>query len=367
MTTAISVLLESAGAGHADPQKVKERCSSLKTALEAYETAAKSLDDARLTLRTALLAVWELIGDETLKAPEPPPAPKSDPDIAALLEHAATVGNENAVAVRPPASSPRPVMSEVRPEDVRGAERVVAEINALAQTDLSKEHELRLGHLLQALTAEARLYTTRLPQYHVAHRACVGAFRTIANIKEDRGVTIFLKGLSRDARGDWASIAAQSRRLVERFDMDANAAQPDVPKSTPKPKRKESEIIVDAPKLSAEPRFPRLIRASKEGEIMLIGGLRIQEKVEYVRDLGIDCEWYEIQKDAPRSVQAIGAKIDSRKASAVIILEHFMSHSTFQTLKARCNATGTPYAHAGKAGTGAIDLALMALEMRIPN
>jgi hypothetical protein len=435
-------LLESAVAASVETEgsRVKASCARLKTVLGVYEDVSLKFTQRRIVekmfaaigapippgesvteqemqtctndLRDALQSVWSLVSDSpllpmnghandvsrsavTMPAPStmtPPsllqpvsPAIVQSPydpnDIDAVLAHAVRAGTPAPASSR--VQVVRPAPPPPAKEDLDEAQRVLDEIDTLSKTDTQKIPPAKLALVLQALTAEARVLLGRLPDYHPAARRLVHSFRTISDIKDSRGVSAFINGLSRTSSGNWARIASLSRKQAAEFDAQpfkfdpepAPAASPEpveaAPESAPAPvseaapKSKKKDVKSEPKPLDIK--YPRLAAISQEAEVMLVGGLRIVEKVEWLASLGIKAEWYEIQKDNPRAAQSICQKIANRKAGAVIILDYFMSHSTSNVLKSACAAAKVQHTVADKGGKGALDLALKAIELRLNN
>lgn len=261
------------------------------------------------------------------------------------------------VIPRPPIPLP-PV--ETNADDVEHAKRLLKEIDELRREDLRKHNAIRLRPLLQAMAAEARMLVERLPEHDPHHRNLIERFHTIVQMKSDAGVADFILGLASNAKGDWAAIARENRRTVSHFDVDVAEA---IAKASTKPVKVEATDEPEALK-----KYPRLVQYTKEhGPLLLIGGLKIDSRIDQVsRDFGFVCEWVEIPKSSPRIVGSTTARIASGKIGVVVILEHFMGHPVCKALMKACQASNVTYATAGKGGKGALDLAFMVLEGKLP-
>ena len=58
-------------------------------------------------------------------------------------------------------------------------------------------------------------------------------------------------------------------------------------------------------------------------------------------------------------------RVSSGKMPALILLDHFLSSTATKMILKACDAARVPYVTAGRGGTGAVELALMALEGRL--
>lgn len=383
---AIYDLLESAVAKSAekDAELVRDRFDRLRRALDVYEKTSKENSQRRAIekmlsaiaipvpetslasdavhqaseteLKEALRAVLDsLAEDPVVKVEAPAPSVVKPPP---LNGHAQVVLDasekeidevlEKAVRVAPP----------VAPELIVSANRLLADIKAMAASDLEKLPEGRVTAQLQLFAAQGREILTKLPRSNPLFDSILNSFRTILDMKDRRGITGYISGLSRGATGNWARIAAVARKQVEQYDQVTTAPPSSKRKEKPVKEKPPIENPTDLP-------YPYIARMSQTTEIMLVGGLRIPERVELLKSQGINCEWYEIQKDNPRAAQSVVQRIQNKKAGAVVILQYFMSHSTFESLKAVCNAVKMPFALADKGGKGALDLALRSLELKL--
>jgi hypothetical protein len=355
-------------------QPTAETFLRLRAALDAYEAVARCQGEAQvmervfgalnaevpanlvkvtkeqvnitvIELRNALNAVLEHLGPVTAKtngvhvsAPvPPPPAPLTAPVLTAstLIKRAAKT----------------PLT-----KDVEGARRVLKEIGDLRRTGVGDMSPLRLLPLLQAIAAEARYLVEQLPENDPLHRMLVNEFRQIVKFKEDANISDFINGLSHGARGDWTEIARENRAAVARFDKALAKV--------------EKEAAPELPKVEttvASVRFPKLLRLIQEsGKLPIIGGLEIKERLDHIKnELGIEATWYECEKKSPRQLDTIVARLSSGKTPAVVLLEHFISSTAIRTIMKACETAHVQYVTAGRGGTGALELAFMALEGRL--
>jgi hypothetical protein len=365
----LTSLLETAAASTAKAEfaQVSETITRLRATLDAYEAVAWKHAERKVIER-----VFAALGAA------PPETGVSERDVGQAREELAKaiftltdvikfdepesvkVAEPVVVVELTPTPKPAPAQlrTETNPDDVDHARRILDEIEDLRRDSISKPNPLRLLPLLQAIAAESRLLIERLPQ-HPIQRSLIERMRMVVEIKADAGVTEFIHGLSHTARGDWAQIAKESRKAVARFDVNvAEAVEKAAKKKIEKPKTAPEPVTIKYPLLTGQTR--------ERGPLLLIGGIKVDDKLNIVlRDFGLDCEWVEIPKNAPRAVESTTARIASGKISMAVILEHFMAHTVYRSLTKACDASNVIYATAGKGGKGALDLAFMSLESKL--
>lgn len=375
----ISDLLESAlvSATQTGAADVSERCARLRTALDVYERVALQraerqavekmfaaismpLPEAPLSseedLRNAEIELKSAMGD---MLPEGGPPVSSVTSIAPPAEEIDQVLEQAAEVASPPviltSAGPRVIGQTASTEDLATAAKLLSEFKELDASYQSLP-TMRLQHLLQAIAAEGRFLLERLPARTQEYQDIVAALRRILVIKNSCGVTTFISGLSRSAQGNWQRIATISRRQLELLDEPKKKSKGKPPKSAAEPAFKREPPGIP---------FPKLAALSTGTPLMLIGGLKVPEKIDYLKGMGINAEWFEIEKGSPRIAQQVGSRILNNKAPAAIIMEYFMAHSTLEILKTACNQVRMIFATADKGGQSALYLALNTLEFRL--
>ena len=298
-------------------------------------------------------------------APPAPPAPAAEPP-----------------PVPPPPPTPRPVVYDLVgstparplrkarplvPADVSAATALFEEIDKLRR-EVTTHPPIRLAHHLQAIVAELRDLLDRLPVGHAYHDRLQQLIPVLSAIKEQGGVSDYIRGLAYHATGDWRRLAHKSRRKMAEFDMDAST--PPAPSREPRLKTKAfgTPVLPPGTKLDeADHQWPALpnIRALKL-PVLLAGGMLIPEKLKSVKErFGLEPEWHEIDHDNPRAEESLVQRIRNGKVGAVVLLEGVMRHSTFKSAVQACNTMNVPYAMADKAGVASLTSALDEIERKL--
>jgi hypothetical protein len=255
-----------------------------------------------------------------------------------------------------PSAPEAPIHAPGLSVDEAAIRALAAEIDSLS----ASEHPLRLVPLLQALTAEVRMWLEQLPSHGPLHYLMSDRIPTLSRIKRQANVEEFIKGLARDHRADWASVASSARARVRRFDSDATESVL-VRKEPAPPKERESA----SEKVSASwPEFPKLRGLDKP--IFLVGGLSKEDKIEQIYErYGVRVEWYEIDSSAPRQTGSFLDRVRSGTVGAVVLLEGLVSHAVSGEVRGVCATEGVPFAHGDRAGTGDVRRAFEAIEARL--
>lgn len=327
-----------------------------------FEVARKELHDAIVqVLALVATAAGQPPPTPQRTEPEPPPvAPPAPPIVAHAPEQ---------VRLEPPPSKPptqpvsRPPARLLKQTDIAAAKRLIAEIESLRAE--KKDHPTRLSPLLQALVAEVRLLLDKLPEDNYLHERLSSLIPVLGAIKEEGGVKEYIKGLARDAHGDWERISHRSRQRVAQFDADAAASerQPES-RAESKPPKKPTGPPEPASNGHHWPELPRLRCLTKP--ILLAGGILIPEKLTNVKErFGLDIEWHEIDHDNPRASQALMSRVRAGKVGALILLEGVMRHSTYKPVVEACNNMHVPYAMGDKAGIASLQSAFDDLERKL--
>jgi hypothetical protein len=181
-------------------------------------------------------------------------------------------------------------------------------------------------------------------------------------------------GLSRSHRGDWESIAKRAREERER-----RAAAPRVDRGERVASYPSSTTLRAAMKVAEEEpadddareeeplELPRLRARAEQSEVVLVGGVVKNEKLDRVRRrTGIDVEW--IGLDAGKSAAAVAAlakRIRDGRLAALVLLNGLMDHKQSDPLMSAAREVGLPVAYADKAGKGALVKAFVDLERRL--
>ena len=334
-----------------------------------------NVPEERRQLRTALADLLSFFGEDTVapeSCPEPvvpepvavekPPPPEPEPPLPRTTVAAVVVS-------QPKPKKPVPEPSAL---DIERSWKLIREVDALAKADLSTEHQIRLQHLFQAITAECRMLMERIPSSHLLYDTLGDrVIRAITRLKTECGVQPFIKGLafaSQKSNDNWYHIAHESRKKVAKFDRDAGESPGG--NSTPKlgPASKSKPELPKPSYTWPELHYLRLCMKDTGWPLLIVGGsYRDQPKLDTIKErFGIECEWVEFSSDNARVWDSVADRIVAGKLSGAMLLEGFMSHKAYRRImKAAFQNPAVPIVMAGKGGVAAIEEALKEVERQI--
>jgi hypothetical protein len=237
------------------------------------------------------------------------------------------------------------------------AESLFSELDDLVPV-APEMHDIRLGHVLQALVAELRAVLLRFPAGHrLAHRIDLALGR-IYDLRTDRAVG-FIVGLKRDATGDWDAIGRKARKKLAKYDRDG--AAPVESHGTPTTGGRRRVVTPSTPRERHD--LPRLSAIAGEKPIALVGGIKRNEVIENVREsFGIDIEWVAMQSANARTADDFVRRIRGGGLGAVVVLEGLTGTTQVKSIVDACKDADVPFAYGGRAGTESLRQALVELE-----
>lgn len=117
------------------------------------------------------------------------------------------------------------------------------------------------------------------------------------------------------------------------------------------------------PPVKLPPRYPRLLTATQEGRIVIIGALTGRDRTEGIAtELAKHVEWIDTAREGSGAVGNLPQRIRQGRVAAVVILERAVQHRHTEPVMAAAREAGVPAAFAGKGGSGALARALEQLE-----
>lgn len=97
--------------------------------------------------------------------------------------------------------------------------------------------------------------------------------------------------------------------------------------------------------------FQYLGQRSKTHPIVLIGGIAVEAKLRWVRNLGLTVEWLDA-KDNGSSVRSLPQRVQAQTVCGVIVLNELMGHAPVRTIQNACTAANVYCAMGRKGGQG---------------
>lgn len=117
------------------------------------------------------------------------------------------------------------------------------------------------------------------------------------------------------------------------------------------------------PPVKLPPRYPRLLTATQEGRIVIIGALTGRDRTEGIAtELAKHVEWIDTAREGSGAVGNLPQRIRQGRVAAVVILERAVQHRHTEPVMAAAREAGIPAAFAGKGGSGGLSRALEQLE-----
>jgi hypothetical protein len=275
------------------------------------------------------------------------------------------------VAVRPyeppPSGSESRIRASAAPLDAEG-EALKAEFESIDYESLS---DLDFSSYATEFAALARLRQER-------GLAADGSelesriIRRLTALAHQRNLPRPVFGLSRSHRGDWEGIARRAREERERrftSSTKLERAAVSAPSSKmPKSARTDGEEGADDDAREEEPLdLPRLRARASQAEVVLVGGVVKNEKLDRVRArTGIEVDWVglDVGKSAA-AVTALAKRIRDGRLAALVLLNGLLDHKQSEPLISAARDVGLPVAYADKAGKGALVKAFVELERRL--
>jgi hypothetical protein len=136
----------------------------------------------------------------------------------------------------------------------------------------------------------------------------------------------------------------------------------------PKSARTDGEEGADDDAREEEPLdLPRLRARASQAEVVLVGGVVKNEKLDRVRArTGIEVDWVglDVGKSAA-AVAALAKRIRDGRLAALVLLNGLLDHKQSEPLISAARDVGLPVAYADKAGKGALVKAFVELERRL--
>jgi len=113
-----------------------------------------------------------------------------------------------------------------------------------------------------------------------------------------------------------------------------------------------------------KPKYPKLWAATQAQTLTLIGGVPVEQKVDWLRSVvGGNVEWIGTEDDSDsRAYDRLANQMRGSSVAAVIFFAAFCSHNQTDALFAASRATGVPIVDGGRAGQGALLAAMDSLE-----
>jgi len=177
-------------------------------------------------------------------------------------------------------------------------------------------------------------------------QACLWVLHVVRGIARSSG--LYIKGLGRNDRDDWASRArAGSARLRARRRSDQQ-------KAPPKPKTKAANNRTIHAK--AVRSFPNLVGAT----FVVVGGEQEITMLDRYRNAGMSLIWVPA---SVRQIEACADRVRRGGVDGVIFLTDRNSHSFQKMLRNACRASGTAFEFSAT-GTASIEGALEKLNER---